>query len=153
MKFVMWLAFLFFVAAFNSFHRQKFVTCVALALIILGYLYPGVYFQFVDLGLLVLLWIQRPTRMLIGAIISLVVTLFTFTLMPYSTMPAYLSYPHYFLSLTLALSFSEDSLVGIAVLISVFNNQIAVAVTLLYVLITGFQALKKADLLPKFPVR
>jgi len=89
----MWLAFLFFVAAFNSFHRQKFVTCVALALIILGYLYPGVYFQFVDLGLLVLLWIQRPTRMLIGAIISLVVTLFTFTLMPYSTMPAYLSYP------------------------------------------------------------
>jgi len=61
--------------------------------------------------------------------------------------------PHYFLSLTLALSFSEDSLVGIAVLISVFNNQIAVAVTLLYVLITGFQALKKADLLPKFPVR
>ena len=91
--------------------------------------------------------------MLIGAIISLVVTLFTFTLMPYSTMPAYLSYPHYFLSLTLALSFSEDSLVGIAVLISVFNNQIAVAVTLLYVLITGFQALKKADLLPKFPVR
>jgi len=43
----MWLAFLFFVAAFNSFHRQKFVTCVALALIILGYLYPGVYFQFV----------------------------------------------------------------------------------------------------------
>jgi len=47
----MWLAFLFFVAAFNSFHRQKFVTCVAL---------PGVYFQFVDLGLLVLLWIQRP---------------------------------------------------------------------------------------------
>jgi len=149
----MWLAFLFFVAAFNSFHRQKFVTCVALALIILGYLYPGVYFQFVDLGLLVLLWIQRPTRMLIGAIISLVVTLFTFTLMPYSTMPAYLSYPHYFLSLTLALSLSEDSLVGIAVLISVFNNQIAVAVTLLYVLITGFQALKKADLLPKFPVR
>lgn len=149
----MWLAFLFFVAAFNSFHRQKFVTCVALALIILGYLYPGVYFQFVDLGLLVLLWIQRPTRMLIGAIISLVVTLFTFTLMPYSTMPAYLSYPHYFLSLTLALSLSEDSLVGIAVLISVFNNQIAVAVTLLYVLITGFQALKKAGLLPKFPVR
>lgn len=149
----MWLAFLFFVATFNSFHRQKFVTCVALALIILGYLYPGVYFQFVDLGLLVLLWIQRPTRMLIGAIISLVVTLFTFTLMPYSTMPAYLSYPHYFLSLTLTLSFSEDSLVGIAVLISVFNNQIAVAVTLLYVLITGFQALKKADLLPKFPVR
>jgi len=128
----MWLAFLFFVAAFNSFHRQKFVTCVALALIILGYLYPGVYFQFVDLGLLVLLWIQRPTRMLIGAIISLVVTLFTFTLMPYSTMPAYLHTP-LFLSLTLALSLSEDSLVGIAVLISVFNNQIAVAVTLLYV--------------------
>lgn len=153
MKFVMWLAFLFFVAAFNSFHRQKFVTCVALALIILGYLYPGAYFPFVDLGLLALLWIQRPTRILVGAIVSLVVTVFTFSLMPYSTIPAYLSYSHYFLSLTLSLCFSEDSLVGMAVLISVFNNQIAVGITLLYDLVTGYQALKKAGLLPKSLVR
>jgi len=36
---------------------------------------------------------------------------------------------------------------------SVFNNQIAIGITLLYDLITGYQALKKADLLPKFPVR
>jgi hypothetical protein len=146
----MWLALLFSIAAFNNLHRQKFVLCFALALVVLGYLYASSYFYFVDIGLLIILWIQRPTRILIGAIIALPVSLFTFTMMPYSVVPAYLSFTHYFLSLALIGSLTEDSLIGAAVLSSVFNSQLASLFVIAYALITGYQALKKADLLPKF---
>ncbi|WP_245533151.1 hypothetical protein [Coprothermobacter platensis] len=149
----MWLAFLFSISAFNNFHRQKFALSFATALVILGYLYSSNYFIFVDIGLLIILWIQRPTRILVGSVVALAISLFTFSLMPYSIVPAYLSFTHYFLSLALMASITEDSLIGAAILISVFNSQWAAVVIALYAVITGYQALKKADLLPKLHVR
>ncbi|NPV87907.1 hypothetical protein HPY42_00040 [Coprothermobacteraceae bacterium] len=145
----MWLALLYFIGAFTALHRQKYALAFALVLICLGNLYPGAYFIFVDAGLLIVLWLQRPTRILIGGAIAAFVTLFTFTLMPYSSIPAYYSFSHYFLSVALTMAFSEDSLIGLSAIMGVFYGQIALGLMAIYDVITGYKALKKAGLIPR----